>query len=211
MSLRWKLAQALEWRWWKRYLGKRPIPEYLSWKKAYWNKFLQDNGIIPQAGEFWIDAGCGPAGIFLVLQAPGIACDPLLDRYRSLGPFCREEDHPAVSFIQSSLEEFSTPAPADRIYCLNAINHVRDLKGCMKNLKEALRPGGMLVLSTDEHKHDLLKLIFRLIPGDALHPQQLSSAEYLKIFSEAGFDCLKRKVYKGGWIFDYTVYNLISR
>lgn len=211
MSLQWKLAQALEWRWWKRYLGKRSLPEYLEWKKEYWNRFLKDVGAEPEAGEFWIDAGCGPAGIFLVLKPPGMAIDPLIDRYRSLGPFCLEEDHPGVSFLRTGLEDFKSELKADRIFCLNAINHVRDLRVCLKNLKGALRAGGILILSTDEHKYPLLKTMFKLIPGDALHPQQFNSEEYLQFFSEAGFECLQRKVYRPGSIFNYTVYTLLSR
>ena len=36
-TMKWKLAQFLELIWWKRYLRKKKVSEYVVWKKEYWN------------------------------------------------------------------------------------------------------------------------------------------------------------------------------
>ena len=85
-SLKWSLAQKLELIWWKRYLKKQNIKDYLEWKKNYWSVFIDEIswGYSIKKCDRILDVGCGPAGIFTILpQKQTTALDPLLEKYES--------------------------------------------------------------------------------------------------------------------------------
>lgn len=204
MELRWKLAQWFEAWWWRRYLHGKPVADYLEWKKSYWSDFLANAKIQVQADERMLDAGCGPAGIFMILPGKEVlAIDPLLEKYRSQLPHFQALDFPNVGFRQIALEDFSNEKKFDKIFCINAINHVADLDVCLKNLHEVLKPDGQMYLTVDAHNFSVLKRIFRLIPGDILHPHQLDLEEYLEKSKTIGFHVLGTQLLKHEFIFDY--------
>lgn len=178
MKLRWKIAQAAEIRWWKAYLNKKDTGNYQAWKRDYWQTLLGELIEQPSAGARCLDAGCGPAGIFMALEEQEVwAVDPLLDQYATL-PHFDPAFYPWVTFETQALEHFQAPAPFDWVFCLNAINHVSDLDQCWERLLAATAPGGHLVVSIDAHNHSFFKHLFRLLPGDILHPHQYDLAEY---------------------------------
>ena len=78
---KWKLAQTLEYKWWQNYLKKKDTNEYLQWKIHYWQDVLLQISKyvdIPNSKTI-LDAGCGPAGIFIALKGNTVdAIDPLL-------------------------------------------------------------------------------------------------------------------------------------
>ncbi|MEM6726326.1 MAG: class I SAM-dependent methyltransferase [Bacteroidota bacterium] len=79
---RWRLAQAAEIRWWQRYLRKKEPESYLSWKRDYWENFLEKIQCIVPSQAHILDAGCGPAGIFTIFPENQVtAIDPLLYHY----------------------------------------------------------------------------------------------------------------------------------
>jgi 2-polyprenyl-3-methyl-5-hydroxy-6-metoxy-1,4-benzoquinol methylase len=200
---KWRLAQFLEIRWWKNYLQNKDWPSYLGQKKAYWLRFLEQTNSSPRADDRILDAGCGPAGIFLVLENHEVqAIDPLLDQYRKALPF-QVEDFPWVGFKNHALEILAEEECYDRIYCLNAINHVRDWDLCLDRLVLALKPGSTLVISTDLHCWSLLRLIFRMIPGDLLHPHQHALYEYVDALQSRGLALQRLELLKKGWVFGY--------
>ena len=90
---RWQFAQMLEIRWWKNYLKKKEVGNYLEWKKNYWNNFLLSIPVdLLKPGQLVLDAGCGPAGIFIVLsQHQVIGVGPLTDQYRQHLPHFRHD------------------------------------------------------------------------------------------------------------------------
>ena len=45
MTLRWKIAQAAEIRWWQRYLKNKPTADYAAWKRQYWRDLLTEIGL----------------------------------------------------------------------------------------------------------------------------------------------------------------------
>lgn len=206
-TTKWKLAQQLEIRWWKNYLGKKNPTDYIAWKKAYWTQFLsQLSAHLPQFQHLNIlDAGCGPAGINLVLEGNQVdALDPLLDKYKEL-PHFQPEATPWVHFLHQPLETLNASDKYDLIFCLNAINHVSDLPLCYTNLVKSLKPGGKIVVSTDAHNHSILKHLFRLIPGDALHPHQYDLKEYESFLAENGIQITETLTFDKGFIFNYVV------
>ena len=206
MKLRWKIAQAAEIRWWQNYLAAKPKSEYLSWKRSYWHSFLERIGIALQKNQFVLDAGCGPAGIFMVLEAQQVfALDPLLEQYEEKLPHFDMADYPHVCFMEKPLEDLEDEQSYDVVFCLNAINHVQDISLCFDRLVRASKRGGMLVVSIDAHKWALLRRVFQVVPGDLLHPHQYMLEEYCRFLEDRGCSILKTVEMKKGFLFDYYV------
>lgn len=209
-SLKWKIAQQLEIRWWKSYLSKKNPTDYLDWKMTYWKNFLKhcvgvfDINTVQQA----LDAGCGPAGINMVLPGSVTAIDPLYSKYLDIEHF-----NPAafqnVSFVESTIEDYSSSNQFDLVCCLNVINHVKHISAAVENLFQLTSEEGWLLFSIDAHNYSVLKHLFRLIPGDALHPHQLDIGEYRNLLSSVGFNIQKEVLIKEERIFNY--YLLIAQ
>ena len=155
-----------------------------------------------------LDAGCGPAGVFTVLPKASVtAVDPLLADYDALPHFGRTA-HPNVHWRDTALEDFADVGAYDYVFCLNVLNHVRDLGAVLRVLAKALRPEGTLVLSVDAHRHAWLKPVFRAVPGDVLHPHQLGLGEYEAACREAGLRVERKRLYDTPALFDYWVLTL---
>ncbi|MEM7102658.1 MAG: class I SAM-dependent methyltransferase [Bacteroidota bacterium] len=204
--LRWKVAQAVELKWWQRYLRYKPTDEYIQWKKDYWITFLEKIDVKVSPNEVVLDAGCGPAGLFSILNKNKVvALDPLLDAYESKLPHFSKSTYPWVTFYNKAIEDFESPFVFDTIFCLNAINHVADLGLCLENLSSLLVPGGRLIISVDAHNNEFLKRIFQLIPGDILHPHQYNLSEYCSMIERTGLKIQHKDLVKKELIFSYFV------
>jgi 2-polyprenyl-6-hydroxyphenyl methylase/3-demethylubiquinone-9 3-methyltransferase len=51
LSLKWKIAQFFEIRWWRNYLSEKSKDEYLAWKRNYWQQFLKRAGVLLNADK----------------------------------------------------------------------------------------------------------------------------------------------------------------
>lgn len=207
ISWKWKVAQTLEYKWWQNYLKNRDAENYLEWKHQYWKdllKSLSDFIELPK-GKNILDAGCGPAGIFIALEGNKVdALDPLLHKYKTLQHF-QPEKYPYTHFINAPIETLNEKEKYDIIFCMNAINHVNDIESCYDRLERSLKHGGFLVISTDAHRSSFLKKIFQLLPGDMLHPVQFDIKEYDELLLKRNFEILKNQLYKQEKIFDYYI------
>ena len=204
MTFRWRIAQFFEIRWWRRYLHARDPKEYLDWKRAYWRNFLLKSGIEFDSGARILDAGCGPAGIFTILENHTVdALDPLLIEYERKLPHFKRADFPNIRFFCQPLETFSIDFQYDAVFCLNAINHVAELDVCLDRLAALTNPGSVLALSVDAHNYGWLKRLFRLFPGDVLHPQQFDLREYREMLRERGFEVEREVLVKRERVFGY--------
>lgn len=204
MRLRWKIAQAAEIRWWQQYLRGKSPKEYLQWKRDYWQKFLQKCEMQPTPNAHCLDAGCGPAGIFIALEEQQLdALDPLLDQYEQKLSAFKQEEYPWVKFHNSPMETFEPAQQYDYIFCLNAINHVSNWSASIAKLFEWIKPGGTILLSTDVHRYPLLKPIFRTLPGDILHPHQHNLKEYINELEKYKPKSIKSFLIKKERIFNY--------
>lgn len=205
---RWKIAQWFELRWWKRYLKNKDKEEYLNWKRNYWRQLLKqvsDVLVIPPNAKV-CDLGCGPAGVFMVLSDCKVtAVDPLVDAYERETPFFAPRDYPNVTFVNSTIEAFSVQDKFERVFCMNCINHVRDLEKGFEQLKALCAEGGTLILTVDAHHFSFFKHLFRIIPGDVLHPHQYDLAEYQTFLEEQGFEILKTELLKQEFFFGHWV------
>lgn len=204
---KWKLAQTLEYKWWQNYLQNKNTAEYLQWKCSYWQDLLLSLSKyieIPESKTI-LDAGCGPAGVYIALKGNTVdAIDPLLDKYQQLQHF-QPDKFSWTQFRNIAIEALNEQEKYDIIFCMNAINHVNNIELCYDNLVSALKPDGYLIISTDAHKHNFLKKIFQLIPGDVLHPVQLDIKEYDSFLQKRNLTILENILYKEERIFDYYI------
>ena len=209
MTFRWKIAQAAEIRWWQGYLKNKPTTDYAVWKTKYWQDLLAEIGLNHKntEGGKILDAGCGPAGIFMIFKNQDVdALDPLLGEYEAKLPHFRTKNYPNVQFFSQPLESFSDKKDVyDTVFCLNAINHVADLQRAFDVLVDATKSGGTLVVSIDAHNYGFLKTIFQALPGDVLHPHQFDLAEYSAMLTSRGCRIERTLLKKTEFIFNYYV------
>ncbi len=202
--MRWKIAQWFEIRWWQRYLSGRDKEEYLTWKRNYWRAFLVRLDLHPQPGTTILDAGCGPAGIFSVLSECKLwAVDPLIESYEAKLPHFSKQDYPHVHFEENTVEQIDKKDAFDAVFCLNVINHVKDIDAAYDALVKSLKSGGILVLSIDSHNTGFFRWLFRRVPLDILHPYQYSLEEYEAALKSRGVNIDRVAHLKSGTLFDY--------
>ncbi|MCS6935395.1 MAG: methyltransferase domain-containing protein [Chitinophagales bacterium] len=203
MQFRWRIAQALEWRWWRHYLRDKDKKAYLSWKRTYWDKLLAPYLSLLQIDEDTevADLGCGPAGVFIYLPCKVTAVDPLWHIYSGKLQMASPTAYPGVTFIRSELENWIPDRAYDAVFCMNVINHVRDLNRCMDVIRNALKPGGHLVITVDAHRYKWAMRLLSLIPIDLLHPHQYSLDEYMRLLTERNFKILNVSPVKNGSLF----------
>ena len=207
-NFRWQIAQWFELRWWRRYLSGKDKERYYTWKKQYWNGLLaQIANALPYKDLGSVaDLGCGPAGIFIAFPDKKVtAVDPLLDTYAGTLPFFDKNDFPNTTFINQKLEDFLPSEKFDIVFCMNAINHVADIHLAYDRLVGATKNGGYVVVSIDAHNHSFFKHLFRLIPGDILHPHQYDLEEYSDFMTKRGSTILKKQLVKKEFFFSHYV------
>lgn len=207
-ELKWKIAQWFELRWWKVYLRDKNKEEYLNWKKSYWSNLLEQikDVVKLESGSTITDLGCGPAGIFIALPTNNVtAVDPLLDEYENETPFFRRSDYPNIEFITSTIEGFAPNKKFDVVFCLNAINHVSDIERAYDVLTTCANSNGKVVVSIDAHNYSFFKYLFRLVPGDVLHPHQYDLREYELFLENRGMKVLKTVLLKREFFFSHYV------
>ncbi len=205
-NLRWKVAQWFELRWWKHYLHKKDKSQYLNWKRNYWQQVLNTiaDVLVIQPTMNLCDLGCGPAGIFIALPENNItAVDPLIHVYASETSVFTASDYRNTNFVCTTIENFSSDATFDVVFCLNAINHVKDIDKGFDKLSSLCASNGTVVLSIDAHNFSFFKILFRFVPGDILHPHQYDRVEYNQLLEKQNFRILKTVLLKKEWLFSH--------
>ena len=209
---RWNAAQFAERKWWQNYLKTKEVSEYLSWKKKYWENLLQKCNPYFSINEndTILDAGCGPAGMFMLFgNNKTTAFDPLIDSYENDLPHFKKNNYSSVTFINNGLEDISINEKFDKIFCMNAINHVQDIELCYDNLIQLAKPDAFVIVTIDAHNYSFFKKIFRLLPGDILHPHPYDLNEYEKFLTSRNCDLIKSIHLKQDFFFDH--YMLIAQ
>jgi 2-polyprenyl-6-hydroxyphenyl methylase/3-demethylubiquinone-9 3-methyltransferase len=206
--LQWKIAQSAELRWWKNYLKDKDPDDYKTEKLAYWQRVLKPlDSVLTSTEELDIlDAGCGPAGVFMALDEARVdAVDPLLEEYHHRLKHFDKGDYPWVRFFESPLETFDLQKQYDIVFCMNVINHVADIALCYQKLSEWIRPGGWLVISIDAHNIPGLKHVFRWLPGDILHPHQFDLHDYRDFLSANNLVLQQEETLNNGVMFNHIL------
>lgn len=203
---RWKVAQFAELEWWKNYLKEKEVTDYTKYKIAYWEGVLKECSPELSLNDniSILDAGCGPAGIFMVCtKQQVVAIDPLLNEYEKNIPHYRKEAYPNVTFVNSSIEDFSSEIQFDIVFCMNAINHVNNIDDAYEVLCNLVKPGGKLVITIDAHNYPIFKSIFKLLPGDILHPHQFDIDDYKMFLTKRHFKVEKQQLIKKEFFFNH--------
>lgn len=202
--MRWKIAQWFEEKWWSSYLEKKDVEGYLEWKRNYWISFLQKLDIELTPKDMVLDAGCGPAGIFMLEESASFtALDPLIEKYQTTLNHFNKGMYPKVTFCTGTIESAQLEQSFDQIFCINAINHVEDMNKSLNRITQWTKTGTKLVLSIDAHRFSFIKWLFRIIPLDILHPHQFSLDEYQAALLQRNFQIQKTVLIKPGNIFNY--------
>lgn len=205
-TLKWNLAQKAELKWWENYLKGKDVEQYHTWKKQYWQKLLDiiEPTCPVKPGMDVLDAGCGPAGIFMNLSLCNVdAVDPLVDEYEKNLAHFKRSNYPNTQFFSLPIEKYSTTKKYDVIFCMNAINHVSDINFSYDLLAGMVKPGGKLVVTIDAHNHAFFKYLFRAVPGDILHPHQYDLKEYEHFITDRGFKMIQTEKLKHEFFFDH--------
>jgi 2-polyprenyl-3-methyl-5-hydroxy-6-metoxy-1,4-benzoquinol methylase len=207
-KFRWQIAQSAERKWWQRYLKNKNIEQYLAWKKNYWANLLQtcQAYILVHPMNKVLDAGCGPAGIFInFTHCQTTAIDPLLDSYQTDLPHFKKEMYPTVHFENVGIENFAAKQLFDVVFCMNAINHVQDIHKGYDVLCQSLEKNGKIIISIDAHNHTFFRKLFSFLPGDVLHPHQYNLAEYESFLTSRGLKILTTIELKREFFFTHYV------
>lgn len=207
-TLKWSIAQKAEAQWWQNYLQGKDVAAYHAWKKNYWQGVLDKiAGVCPvKSGMQVLDAGCGPAGLFMQLPHCAVdAVDPLIDNYNANLPHFKTADYPYVTFFNTPMEQYATEKKYDIVFCMNAINHVIDIRHSYSLLGKWVKPGGKLVVTIDAHNYKFFKYLFRCIPGDILHPHQYDLNEYAAFITSNEFHMLFTEKLKTEFFFNHYI------
>jgi 2-polyprenyl-3-methyl-5-hydroxy-6-metoxy-1,4-benzoquinol methylase len=86
---------------------------------------------------------------------------------------------------------------------MNALNHVADIETSLKTLVDHLSPSGQLIASVDCHNYWAMQQLFRILPGDILHPQQYKLDDYLKMFKKHALKVTTTRCVHKGYLFSH--------
>ncbi len=212
--IRWRIAQHFEQYWWRRYLHGKDWPTYHKWKCEYWNKLLDSaTNVVPELATLLedttlpiLDAGCGPAGIFMVLDShPVTAIDPLLETYEHWLDHFTPALFPWTDFRNIPLEQFKAREPFELVFCMNALNHVADIELATQKLVAATATNGLIVMTLDAHNYDIIQKLFSAVPGDILHPHQYTLNGYIRLFNSHGLELQGNHTIQEGRLFGHEL------
>ncbi len=206
MNWRWRIAQYFELKWWKLYLNKKDKEHYLQQKRTYWLRLyaLMSPYLHCKDNDRILDLGCGPSGIYMLFDKNKVtAVDPLISAYeKNLNVFSKTR-YPTSEFVTNTIEQFSPAHEYDIVFCMNAINHVADINAAYKKLATCTAKKGHMVLTIDAHNYGLFRFLFRLMPGDILHPHQYNLNEYTHFAETHNFKVLECIKIKKEFFFDH--------
>ncbi|MBL7771691.1 MAG: class I SAM-dependent methyltransferase [Chitinophagaceae bacterium] len=205
-KLRWKIAQFAERRWWKNYLKDKDPLDYKDWKRDYWKGIMASYRSVALVTDDMsvLDAGCGPSGIFMMFPKHNVtAFDPLLDKYAADLDIFNPKQYPKTKFVKAGLEDFKSEEKFHRVFCMNAINHVQDIEKSVDTLVNHTTSNGCIIITIDAHNYSFFKYLFRLLPGDILHPHQYDRMEYKEMFTKRGCKFLNASLLKKDFLFNH--------
>ncbi len=209
---RWNIAQFVERKWWQNYLKNKDVQAYLQWKYEYWLSLYKkcNTYFEVKPSDAVLDAGCGPAGVFMLFDKNNTtAFDPLIDSYQNDLPHFKKSMYPSINFVNAGLENFESDKQYNVIFCMNAINHVEDIYKSFDKLISFASSQAYIVVTIDAHNYSIFKKIFRMLPGDILHPHQYDLNEYQKMLTDRSCTILGTELLKHEFFFDH--YMIIAK
>lgn len=128
------------------FAGRRVPAGLVFTKQATYASLLERaEAHLPESARTLLDVGCGLGFSLLAASARGwtaTGIDPLAPADGALVP--------GRTMVRGTLEEAGFSERFDLITLVDAIEHVRDPAGTIAAAKSALKPGGLLVLATND-------------------------------------------------------------
>jgi 2-polyprenyl-3-methyl-5-hydroxy-6-metoxy-1,4-benzoquinol methylase len=148
----------------------------------YTKRLAIERYLPPGPDDFVLDAGCGSGVITAYLGESGarvIGLDPNSD---SIAFAKRMFGRANVTFINAAINDLVVDRPLDKIYNLEVIEHLTASEGreMLQRFYEALRPGGMLFLTTPNVR-SLWPLIEWTVDRTGLVPQ-MGGAQHVEMY-----------------------------
>ena len=203
-SRRWKTAQQYERGYWQARAdemakGASAQLDWYKWRAEQFAGRLERLGL----GELYTDSvrvlevGSGPIGVATYCKgARRVLVDPLQDYYAS-NPVLRTHRSPSAEYLTGVGEALPCPdSEFDLAMIENCIDHVQDVDGVMRELRRALRPGGILYLTVNcraplgYYVHRVLSRL-RIDPG---HPHTFTPDRAVRLLRRYGFTVLDVEV-----------------
>lgn len=197
----WEIAQSGELDCWRNMLPQLQSEEYWGHKKETWRRIARRLDIINIISNLDLDpdqiiriadVGCGPAGIMcelpqLIMSAFNAhkhfnyyGIDPLMAKYLEFVP---ELINYPISWINGPGEELPNllESPVHIIFSLNALDHAKSIEQCLSSFEKCLLPGGVAVISLNQHSSYFVSHIFSKFNIEKLHPFQLTKNMFIKL------------------------------
>jgi hypothetical protein len=76
---------------------------------------------------------------------------------------------------------------------------------CFDKLVDFTEDGGTMIVSIDAHNFTFFKKIFRVLPGDILHPHQFNLEEYQRMIIDRGCKLEQSILYREDFFFNYYI------
>lgn len=114
-------------------------------------KLFDNYRVLPTNLGNLLEIGCGPFTQTRVVLQTRIALsitllDPLLNTYKSHPNCYYNKLQPQPTLLSIPAEDLNTKSAFDTIVCINVLEHVRDAELVLSNIKEAAKPGAILVM-----------------------------------------------------------------
>jgi len=211
---RWMLAQDDERRHWD--IWKNIVKEhwdlYKNIVKEYWNLHLRfmKRYVDLKSGDTILDIGCGPWGMINYIdKGDRYGLDSLMDYYLLNFEMPRN-----INFLKGMGEDVPFKNECfDIVIATNTLDHTKDPKRMLEEIRKVLRKNGILFLTTNCYgplyrmRREVME---RLGRGDKLHPHSLSfwRVEELMVKSKFHVKVIRSGI---GDLGDYSYKRLVRR
>jgi len=144
-----------------------------------------------------VEVGCGPVGVAGFFPArERLAIDPLEPYYASNATLTALRD-PAVEYRQGSVETLPCESGRyDLVIIENCIDHVRDVRAAMRELRRALSHTGTLYLTVNCRTRwgYLMHRALSRLAVDASHPHTFTPRRAERLLRDHGFRTLQFEI-----------------
>lgn len=150
-----------------------------------------------------LEVGCGTGSTALLL-APNVRHMTATDisrRMIEIGEEKARDQHVAnATFRQAPLpDETLAPESVDSILCYNTLHLVTDLPAVLRNLHDALKPGGVFISKTvclaEQTRLWAIPIFLMRLAGKAPYVNMLTFDEFERAVSAEGFEIVETGVY----------------
>ncbi|OQX94379.1 hypothetical protein B6I21_09525 [candidate division KSB1 bacterium 4572_119] len=153
-------------------------PAYRDYQRNIGNYYLE-HYVKPYTKEKSVlDIGCAEGGLLETFFQAGYQCTGLEYSEHRIN-YAKENSPDGIRFISGNIEDISLNEKYDVILMLDVIEHIEDKLSALLNLKKALKPDGILVVSFPPFKsafgghQQVMSSFFRYIPFLHLLPKKI--------------------------------------